>query len=69
MSPPAGLSTKTKVTRTRKATGEYRQAELQQCVLTNNDNTAFLTASVLSGPNVKIQMCGFILEDYQHGDF
>lgn len=25
MSPPAGLSTKTKVTRTRKATGDYRQ--------------------------------------------
>ncbi len=26
----------------------------------NNDNTAFLTGSVLSGPNVTLYMCGFI---------
>lgn len=38
MSPPAGLSTKTKVTRTRNATGDYRQ---QQC--TNRERLQSIT--------------------------
>lgn len=58
MSPPAGLSTKDKGD---KDTQSHRRlsatAVRQQSALTNNDNTAFLTRTVL---NVTLQIRGFI---------